>query len=96
MQPNPSSGLFNILPSDNAKEPVRISVHDGIGRNVITPFTLSLERSFPLDMGNVAPGAYYLIATMPSAGGQREDRQQVVKLVVALSDQRSVRSPDTG
>ena len=77
MQPNPSSGLFNILPSDNAKEPVRISVHDGIGRNVITPFTLSLERSFPLDMGNVAPGAYYLLAT-------REDRQQVVKLVVAL------------
>ena len=77
VQPNPSSGLFNILPSDNAKEPVRISVHDGIGRNVITPFTLSLERSFPLDMGNVAPGAYYLLAT-------REDRQQVVKLVVAL------------
>ena len=76
VQPNPSNGMFNILPSDDGKEPVRISVHDGVGRNVIAPFMLSLERSFPLDMGNVAPGAYYLIAT-------RGDRQQVVKLVVA-------------
>jgi hypothetical protein len=75
VQPNPSNGIFRITPSDNAKEPVRISVHDGIGRNVIAPFTLSLERSFPLDMGNVAPGAYYLLAT-------REGHQQVVKLVV--------------
>ena len=82
VQPNPSNGVFSILPSDDGTEPVRISVHDGVGRNVIAPFTLSLERPFPLDMGNVAPGAYYLLATMPSAGGQREDRQQVVKLVV--------------
>jgi hypothetical protein len=76
VQPNPSNGIFNILPSDHAKEPVRISVHDAVGRNVIAPFILSLERSFPLDMGNVAPGAYYLLAT-------REGHQQVVKLVVA-------------
>lgn len=75
VQPNPSNGLFNILPSDEGMEPIRIAVHDGIGRNVIAPITLSLERSFPLDMGNVAPGAYYLLAT-------REGRQQVVKLVV--------------
>ncbi len=75
VQPNPSNGLFNILPSDEGKEPVRISVHDAVGRNIIAPFSLSLERSFPLDMGNVAPGAYYLIAT-------RGDRKQVVKLVV--------------
>ncbi len=75
VQPNPSNGIFSILPSDDGKEPLRISVHDGVGRNVIAPFSLSLERSFPLDMGNVAPGAYYLLAT-------REDRQQVVKLVV--------------
>ncbi len=75
VQPNPSNGIFNILPSDDGKEPIRISVHDGVGRSVIAPFILSLERSFPLDMGNVAPGAYYLLAT-------REDRQQVVKLVV--------------
>jgi hypothetical protein len=75
VQPNPSNGIFSILPSDEGKEPVRLSVHDGIGRYVIAPFILSLERSFPLDMGNVAPGAYYLLAT-------REDRQQVVKLVV--------------
>lgn len=75
VQPNPSNGIFSILPSDEGKEPVRLSVHDGIGRNVIAPFILTLERSFPLDMGNAAPGAYYLIAT-------RGDRQQVVKLVV--------------
>lgn len=75
VQPNPSNGMFNILPSDNAKEPVRIFVHDGIGRNVIAPFTLSLEQSFTLDMGNVAPGAYCLLAT-------RGNRKQVVKLVV--------------
>ncbi len=75
VQPNPSNGIFNILPSDDGQEPIRISVHDGIGRKVIAPFILSLERSFPLDMGNVAPGAYYLLAT-------REDRQQVVKLLV--------------
>ncbi|MBP7513683.1 MAG: hypothetical protein KA791_03995 [Flavobacteriales bacterium] len=75
VQPNPSNGVFSILPSDDGTEPVRISVHDGVGRNVIAPFTLSLERPFPLDMGNVAPGAYYLLAT-------REKRQQVVKLLV--------------
>ena len=75
VQPNPSNGIFSIQPSDDGKEPVRISVHDAVGRNVIAPFTLSLERSFPLDMGNVAPGAYYLLAT-------RGDRKQVVKLVV--------------
>ncbi len=75
VQPNPSNGIFSILPSDDGKEPIRISVHDGVGRNVIAPFILSLERAFPLDMGNVAPGAYYLLAT-------REGHQQVVKLVV--------------
>jgi hypothetical protein len=75
VQPNPSNSIFSILPADASNGPVRISVHDGIGRNVIAPFILSLERSFPLDMGNVGPGAYYLLAT-------RGDRQQVVKLVV--------------
>ena len=42
----------------------------------------------PAGHGDVAPGAYYLLA-------KRGDRQQVVKLVVALSDQRSDGSPPT-
>lgn len=75
VQPNPSNGVFHIIPSKGSTDRMRISVHDGLGREVVTSFTLPLERAFPLDMGAAASGAYYLVAT-------RNGEQQVLKLLV--------------
>ncbi len=75
VQPNPSNGVFQIIPSKGSADRMRVSVHDGLGREVVTTFTLPLDRAFPLDMSAMASGAYYMVVT-------RNDQQQVLKLLV--------------
>ena len=75
VQPNPNNGVFQLMSSSSDKSPIRVTVNDGLGRQVLAPFTIAGQRSISMDLGNVAPGAYYLIAT-------RNGAQQVMKAMV--------------
>ncbi|MBK7270067.1 MAG: T9SS type A sorting domain-containing protein [Flavobacteriales bacterium] len=75
VQPNPNNGVFQLMPSGDDKSPIRVTVNDGLGRQVIAPFTIAGQRSITMDLASVAPGAYYLIAT-------RNGEQQAIKVMV--------------
>ena len=51
------------------------SFHNGIGRMILKPMIVDGTRTLTLDMQDVAPGAYYLLAT---GNGQ----QSVIKLML--------------
>ena len=55
--------------------PTRVTVNDGLGRQVLAPLTIAGQRNISMDLGNVAPGAYYLIAT-------RNGEQRAMKVMV--------------
>lgn len=74
VQPNPSNGVFQLIPA-NSDAPMTITVYDGTGRTVKAQFPVAGKRTVSLDLGEVAPGAYYLMAT-------RDGQQRAVKLVV--------------
>ncbi len=74
VRPNPSNGQFQLLPT-GLSGPVSVMVTDATGRTVKAPFLVAGSGMVTLDMGDVAPGMYHLIAS--SAGEQRS-----VKLVV--------------
>ena len=74
VQPNPYNGVFQLIPaSDDA--PMTITVYDGTGRTVKAQFPVAGKRTVALDLGEVAPGAYYLMAT-------REGQTRAVKIMV--------------
>lgn len=73
VQPNPSNGLFQLLPGDD-RTAMSVTVHDGTGRQVHPMFTVNGKRT-ALDLHELADGAYYLIAT-------RNDDHRVLKLIV--------------
>lgn len=75
VQPNPNSGVFQLIPAGNDGSPIRVTVNDGLGRQVVAPFIIAGQRSISMDLGDVAPGAYYLVAT-------RNGEQQAVKVMV--------------
>jgi hypothetical protein len=75
VQPNPSGGVFQLVPSRSDGLPINVTVHDGTGRVVKAPFVLSGSGMVVLDLGDVPPGSYYLVAT-------RNGRQEVMKLMV--------------
>ena len=75
VQPNPNNGVFQLMPSGDDKSPIRVTVNDGLGRQVIAPFTIAGQRSITMDLASVAPGAYYMIAT-------RNGEQQAIKVMV--------------
>ncbi len=75
VQPNPSNGMFQLVPTTTSGGAINVTVRDGIGRTIMQPMIVAGPRAMTLDMQDVAPGAYYLLAT-------REGHQQVVKLVV--------------
>ena len=52
-----------------------MTVNDGLGRQVLAPFTVAGQRTIEMDLGSVAPGAYYLIAI-------RNGDRQVMKVMV--------------
>jgi hypothetical protein len=74
VQPNPSSGVFQLIPTAGDAS-MTITVYDGIGRIVKAQFPVVGKRAVSLDLGEVAPGAYYLMAT-------REGEQRAMKLIV--------------
>lgn len=73
VQPNPSDGIFRIIPSGTAT--TDIIVYDGTGRVVKATYPMVGNRAATLDLAGMAPGAYYLMAT-------RKGDQRVMKLVV--------------
>ena len=75
VQPNPNNGVFQLLPSGSDKSPIRVTVNDGLGRQVLAPFSVAGQRSISMDLGNVAPGAYYVLAT-------RNGEQHAMKVMV--------------
>jgi hypothetical protein len=75
VQPNPSSGIFQLRPSSTDAAPIRINIRNGLGQDVVAPFSLTGQPTIDMDLGDVAPGAYYLLAT-------RNDEQQVIKIMV--------------
>lgn len=74
VQPNPSSGLFQLIPAADVA-PLTITVYDAVGRTVYAPFVAVGKRATTLDLSTSAPGAYYLVAT--SQGEQRISRIMV-------------------
>lgn len=74
VQPNPSNGRFQVIPM-LAGKPMTIAVYDATGREVKAPFNMVGLGRVDLDLGDAAPGAYYLLAT-------HDGRQRAVKLVV--------------
>ena len=75
VQPNPSNGAFQLTPSSDGT-PMTITVHDATGRTVKAPFVAAGSRVITLDLGDAAPGVYYLLAT-------RDDQHRTLKLMVA-------------
>ncbi len=74
VQPNPSNGLFQLIPANDQGD-MNVTVYDGTGRLVKATFPVIGKRAVSLDLGEVAPGAYYLLATR---GGE----QRAMKLIV--------------
>ncbi|MBL7945704.1 MAG: T9SS type A sorting domain-containing protein, partial [Flavobacteriales bacterium] len=74
VQPNPSSGLFQLIPAADVS-PLTITVYDAVGCAVYAPFVAVGKRATTLDLSTAAPGAYYLVAT--SQGEQRISRIMV-------------------
>lgn len=75
VQPNPSNGAFQLTPSADGT-PMTITVHDATGRTVKAPFVATGSRVITLDLGDAAPGVYYLLAT-------RDGHHRTLKLMVA-------------
>ena len=50
-------------------------MRNGLGQEVLAPFTVAGQRAIDMDMTAVAPGAYYLLAT-------RNGEQHIMKLMV--------------
>ena len=75
VQPNPSNGMFQLRPSTTDATPLRISIRNGLGQEVLAPFTVAGQRTIDMDLSDVAAGAYYLLAT-------RNGEQQVIKIMV--------------
>jgi len=74
VQPNPSAGLFQLIPAAD-RAPLTITVHDAVGRTVHAPVVTAGKRVSTLDLSTAAPGAYYLVAT---SGGE----QQISRLLI--------------
>lgn len=75
VQPNPSNGIFQLRPSTTDAVPLRISIRNGLGQEVLAPFTVAGQRAIDMDLSDVASGAYYLLAT-------RNGEQQLIKIMV--------------
>jgi|GEM_PF-589834 len=75
VQPNPSNGIFQLRPSTTDATPLRISIRNGLGQEVLAPFSVVGQRTIDMDLSDVAAGAYYLLAT-------RNGEQQVIKIMV--------------
>ncbi|MBL7950796.1 MAG: T9SS type A sorting domain-containing protein [Flavobacteriales bacterium] len=75
VQPNPTSGIFQLRTPTTSGRPLRISVRNALGQEVLAPFTLAGQRAIDMDMSDVASGAYYLLAT-------RDGERQVIKIMV--------------
>ncbi|MBK7087017.1 MAG: T9SS type A sorting domain-containing protein [Flavobacteriales bacterium] len=75
VQPNPSNGWFQLRPSTTDATPIRISVRNSSGQEVLAPLIVAGHRAIDMDLGEVAPGAYYLLAT-------RDEEQTIIKLMV--------------
>ncbi|MBK7270060.1 MAG: T9SS type A sorting domain-containing protein [Flavobacteriales bacterium] len=75
VQPNPSNGWFQLRLSTTDATPIRISVRNSSGQEVLAPLIVAGHRAIDMDLGEVAPGAYYLLAT-------RDEEQTIIKLMV--------------
>src|SRR6185295_19018596 len=62
VRPNPSDGLFQLIPGGD-RTTMNITVYDGTGRTVKASFPVAGKRAVSIDLGDVSPGAYYLLAT---------------------------------
>ena len=75
VQPNPSNGHFQLHTSSTDGSPIHISVRNGLGQEVIQPFSVGGQPVVDMDMGGVVPGLYYMTAT-------RNGEQHVQKVMV--------------
>jgi hypothetical protein len=75
VQPNPNNGFFQLRPLGTDATPVRISVRNGLGQDVLAPFSANGQRIIDMDLNNVAPGAYYLV--MVRAGEQHFEKVMI-------------------
>jgi hypothetical protein len=75
VQPNPNNGIFQLRPLGMDATPVRISVRNGLGQDVLAPFSANGQRTIDMDLNNVAPGAYYLV--MVRAGEQHFEKVMI-------------------
>ena len=67
IQPNPSDGNFEIIPSGSNTDPTVIKVYDALGQIIQAPLILSGVQPITLHMASEADGAYFLRA---SRGGE--------------------------
>ena len=50
VQPNPSNGMFQLRPSTTDATPLRISIRNGLGQEVLAPFTVAGQRTIDMDL----------------------------------------------
>jgi hypothetical protein len=76
VRPNPSTGLFEMAPSDRATATTDLVVFDAMGREVRRSTVVFNGAPLTLDLSDVETGTYYLVATRPG-------EQRVTPLVIA-------------
>jgi len=62
VQPNPSHGAFQLVPSGANTGPTRIMVYDALGKLVVAPVILNGTQPTMIHMEGEAPGTYFLRA----------------------------------
>ncbi len=74
VRPNLSSGHFQLLLTDQLT-PTTVMIMDATGRTVKAPFVVEGSGTYNLDLNDVAPGMYFLLAS-------KDGQQQSLKLIV--------------
>ena len=75
VRPNPSRGIFELVRTDNGRDAFQMVVFDATGRAVPTRTLHAGQRVSTLDLGDAAPGVYFLRMTVG-------DQNQVVRLMI--------------
>lgn len=76
IHPNPSSGLFQLTPSELLKESIDVSIYDMLGRLITDPIKINGVKNHILDLSDVQSGVYLLTAVY---GSEHKSMKLIVK-----------------
>lgn len=75
VSPNPSNGIFNLIPNKLGGEPMTITVTDLTGRIILAPVRAINSGNIVIDLNHISNGIYQLTA-------ERDGQHQNTKLIV--------------